>query len=105
MKNVDSSNFKQEVLENSKPVVVDFWASWCQPCIRFTPVFEEVSKEYPNTVFVKLNVDDNPEIASQRGVMSIPRVKVFSNGREIGEIIGNHDKESFKTKLDKIINK
>ena len=103
MKNVDSSSFEQEVLTSKKPVVVDFWASWCQPCIRFAPIFEEVSKEFSNAVFAKLNVDESSEVASEHGVMSIPTVKIFSNGRIVGEIIGNHDKELFKTKLNKIL--
>ncbi|MBR9678753.1 MAG: thioredoxin [Nanoarchaeota archaeon] len=102
MINIDESNFEDKVLKNSKPVVVDFWAPWCQPCLRFGPIFEELSKSR-NEVFVKLNVDEHPRIASQFSVMSIPTIKIFKGGKIMGEVVGSLDKESFSKKIDGIL--
>lgn len=103
MKQVNSGNFESEVLKNEKFVVVDFWASWCHPCLRFAPVFENVSKSFSDAVFVKLNVDENPEIASNFGVMSIPTVKIFKAGEIIGEAVGSLSEEDFMRKLESIM--
>ena len=102
MINVNESNFEEKVLKNSKPVIVDFWAPWCQPCLRFAPVFEEVSKSRKE-VFVKLNVDENPKTASQFGVMSIPTIKIFKKGKIVGEVIGLMNKDSFSKKIDEVL--
>jgi thioredoxin 1 len=102
MVNINESNFEEKVLKNSKPVIVDFWAPWCQPCLRFAPIFEEISKTR-SEIFVKLNVDENPKIASQFSVMSIPSIKVFNKGKIVGEMIGLMDKASFSKKIDEIL--
>ncbi|HEV7435184.1 MULTISPECIES: thioredoxin [Rhizobium/Agrobacterium group] len=83
---VDNSNFKAEVLESSQPVVVDFWAEWCGPCKMIGPSLEEISNELDGKVkVVKLNIDENPELAAQFGVRSIPTLAMFKGG-EVADI-------------------
>lgn len=78
---VSDATFEQDVLQANKPVLVDFWASWCGPCRALTPVLEEVSTQYSDRVtFVKVNVDDNPETPAKYGVRSIPTLILFKNG-------------------------
>ncbi|MEM3638727.1 MAG: thioredoxin, partial [Candidatus Micrarchaeaceae archaeon] len=77
---VNSENFEKEVLKSSLPVVIDFWAEWCGPCRFYSPIIEEVSKEYAGKVkFCSLNTDESPEIAERYGVMSIPTTMLFKS--------------------------
>ncbi len=88
---VDSNTFEKEVIERSKkvPVVVDFWATWCMPCIMLGPILEKLAKEYNGKfILAKLNVDENREIGMRYGIMSIPNVKMFKNGKVADEFIG-----------------
>ena len=83
------SNFEQEVLKSEKPVLVDFWASWCGPCKAIGPVVEELATEFKDQVKVgKLNIDDNPNAAKTYGVMSIPTLALFKGGNVIDKVIG-----------------
>ncbi len=83
---VDTSNFKSEVLESAEPVVVDFWAEWCGPCKMIAPSLEEISTEMAGKIKVaKLNIDENPDIAAQYGVRSIPTLAMFKGG-EVADI-------------------
>jgi thioredoxin 1 len=83
---VDTSNFKSEVLESAEPVVVDFWAEWCGPCKMIAPSLEEIAVEMKGKVKVaKLNIDENPELAAQFGVRSIPTLAIFKAG-EVADI-------------------
>ncbi|MEX3010868.1 thioredoxin [Hoeflea sp. TYP-13] len=83
---VDTSNFQSEVLEAAEPVVVDFWAEWCGPCKMIAPSLEEISSEMAGKVKVaKVNIDENPDIAAQYGVRSIPTLAMFKGG-EVADI-------------------
>ncbi|XKM38026.1 thioredoxin (plasmid) [Rhizobium ruizarguesonis] len=83
---VDINNFQSEVLESAQPVVVDFWAEWCGPCKMIAPSLEEIAVEMEGKVKVaKLNIDENPELAAQFGVLSIPTLAIFKGG-EVADI-------------------
>jgi len=103
---VNDSNFDQEVLESSLPVLVDFWAEWCAPCRMISPVVEEIGDEYEGRLKVaSLNVEDCPITASQYGVMSIPSLLVFQEGEEVERIVGALPKERLISKLEVILGK
>ncbi len=97
-------SFKQEVLESKVPVVVDFWAPWCAPCRIVSPTIDELAKEYEGKVKVgKLNVDDNPQTASQYAIMSIPTIMIFKNGQSVKTMIGVQSKENYKKEIEAIL--
>ncbi|MBP1587122.1 MAG: thioredoxin [Clostridia bacterium] len=92
---VNADNFEQEVLKADKPVLVDFWASWCGPCKMLAPVLSEIDRDYGDRVKVcKVNVDEEPLLADRFGINAIPAVYAFEGGREIGKSIGFTKKES-----------
>jgi thioredoxin 1 len=100
-RDVTDTNFDQEVIKASKPVLVDFWAPWCGPCRMVAPVVEELAQEYDGKVeFVKLNTDDNPNTAVKYGIRSIPTLLVFKGGEPVGQIIGFRPKSDLKQRLD-----
>jgi thioredoxin 1 len=102
--NIDDNNFQKTVLESQKPVLVDFWAIWCGPCRMVAPVVEELSKEYQDKIgFGKINVDESPKLASQYGIMSIPTLIVFKNGKPEMQVIGFKPKNELKTILDNVL--
>lgn len=91
---LNNSNFESEVLKADLPVLVDFWAPWCAPCRMLSPVVEEIAAEKAGSLKVcKLNIDDNPELASRYGVMSIPTLIVFKNGEGAATSVGVQPKE------------
>lgn len=95
------ANFKKEALEADKPVLVDFYADWCGPCKIMAPIIEELATEYDGAVKIgKLNVDDNPDIARQYRVMSIPTMIIYKNGEAVDTIVGVAAKKALKEKLD-----
>ena len=98
--NITSANFKSEVLESDKPVIVDFWATWCGPCRMLGPVVEELAEEHPEIKVCKVNVDDEPDLAQQFGVMSIPFVASFKGGQLHKSSVGVQPKESLLSLLD-----
>ncbi len=89
---VNKNNFNQEVLNSDKPVLMDFWAPWCGPCRMVAPLVEEIAKERSNIKVVKINVDEEQELAMQFGVMSIPTLVVMKNGKIVNQVTGARPK-------------
>ncbi len=97
-------NFKQEVLESDLPVLVDFWAEWCAPCRMVAPAVEEIAKDYQGRLKIcKLNVDEALETASQYGIMSIPTLAIFKNGKVIDKIVGALPESELEVLINKYI--
>lgn len=90
---VTKDNFKDEVMSSDKPVLIDFWASWCGPCKMLSPVVDEIAEENNGFKVCKINVDENPELASEYKVASIPTLIVFKNGKLINTSVGVRSKE------------
>lgn len=88
-----AEDFKEKVLDSNEPILVDFFATWCGPCQMLAPIIDELSHEVGETRVFKLDVDQLPEIAGQYGVMSIPTIKVFKNGKIIQESVGVRNKQ------------
>jgi thioredoxin len=98
---VNDTNFKQEVLDESLPVLVDFWALWCGPCRMIGPVVEELATEYQGKIKVcKVDVDQAPNTASEYGVMSIPTIAIFKNGEVVDKVVGAVPKASLVEKIE-----
>jgi thioredoxin 1 len=97
---VDDQTFEQEVLNADKPVLVDFWAGWSEPCDLLAPIFEDIADEHSNMVkFAKLDVDASPITASRFSVRSLPTIVVFKAGREVDRIVGYYLRPQFMQKL------
>ena len=94
------ANFQTEVLESNQLVLVDFWAAWCGPCRALGPTIDALAEQYEGEVKIgKLNVDDNPEVASQLGISSIPAVLLFKDGEVIETLVGVRGKEAYEQAL------
>jgi thioredoxin 1 len=101
---IQDTNFNEVVLQAKIPVLVDFWAPWCGPCRMVAPVVEELAEEYQGKVnFGKVNVDESPKITSQYGIMSIPTLILFKDGKPVSNIVGFRPKDELKKRLDTVL--
>lgn len=97
-------NFQTEVLESKTPVLVDFWAAWCMPCRIVSPIVEELAVEYSNKLKVgKVNVDENGQTSQNYGIMSIPSLLIFKDGKVVKTMIGAQSKDNFKKEIDSVL--
>ncbi|MSQ41461.1 MAG: thioredoxin [Dehalococcoidia bacterium] len=98
------ATFEVDVLKNDRPVLVDFWAPWCGPCRMVAPIVEELADEYDGKVkFVKLNTDENPQVAGKYGIRSIPTLLVFKDGKLVTQIVGFRPKSDLAKRLEEAL--
>ena len=98
-RNITKENYEQEVLRSSKPVLLDFWAPWCGPCRMVVPIVEQIAEDREDIVVGKVNVDEQPELASQFGVMSIPTRVVLKDGQVVNQAVGARPREAIEALL------
>ena len=98
--NLNEKNFEEEALKSEKPVLIDFWASWCGPCKMMSPVIDEIAEEFGETIKVcKVNIDEERNLAAKYNVMSIPTFIALKNGKEVGRTIGVQEKKEITRML------
>jgi thioredoxin 1 len=101
---VTDDNFEHDVLKSTVPVLVDFWAPWCGPCKMIAPILDEIATEYNGRLKVgKLNTDENQRVAAQYGIMSIPTLLIFRNGKKAGQIVGAQPKQSITRQIEAVL--
>ena len=98
---VTEATFADEVLLSPIPVVVDYWATWCGPCKMIAPIIDELEAEMGDVKFVKVDVDESPEVATRYGIQSIPTLKVFKDGENVDTVVGFLPKEQIKALIEK----
>lgn len=97
--NINKNNFRNEVLNSEMPVLLDFWAPWCGPCRMVSPIVDEIAAEHGDIKVGKVNVDEQPELAAQFGVMSIPTLVVIKGGRVVNQMVGARPKSQILAML------
>lgn len=97
--NINKNNFQSEVIHSDKPVLLDFWAPWCGPCRMVVPIVEEIADEHSDIKVGKVNVDEQPELARQFGVMTIPTLVVMKNGKIVNQAMGAKSKNAILAML------
>lgn len=101
---VSDASFEQDVLKSDVPVLVDFWAPWCGPCRMVAPIVDEIAKEFDGKIKVfKLNTDENPNVASQFGIRSIPTLMVFKDGQKVDTVVGAVPKTTLSSTISKYL--
>ncbi len=101
---ISDDNFQKEVLESDKPVMVDFWASWCGPCLALAPIIDEIAEAYSDKIKIcKLNVDENQKTAMQYGIKGIPTILFFKNGQVVEQSVGLVPKDYLEDLIKKVI--
>jgi len=101
---IDDSNFDQTVLQAETPVLVDFWAAWCRPCLMLAPILDELAEEYSGRVSIaRLDVDQNPKTAAQYQIMAIPTMLIFNEGKPVSNIVGYRPKRELERSLNAVL--
>jgi len=90
---ITKENFTEEVLQSDTPVLIDFWAAWCMPCRMLSPVVDQIAEEYGTIKVGKINIDEQPELAEQFNIMSIPTLMLFKGGQPVSQIVGVKPKD------------
>ena len=98
---ISDTDFDEKVLKATSPVLVDFWATWCRPCLMVAPIVDELAEKYSGKIdFVKVEVDQNPKTAAAYNVMSIPTILIFKNGKPVSHMVGLRPKAELARNLD-----
>ena len=106
MLEINNKNIEKEIIKNTNPSILDFWAEWCMPCKMLAPIFEELKDFYGTRLkFAKVDTEENQEIATQFGISGIPTLLIFNKGEVIDRIVGFTSKEELKEKIDSILSK